>query len=859
MANKQLTASVRLNTTQFERKLRTIARGIDALNNAVGRQSNAYQQVNDALGKTDKLTEKVKKKTDKTAASTKTWVNSLNAATGKLTQCKSLVSALNSRMGRLARTLFGIGTVTLAIQGADTLTGAQNRFNNIAAQQLGDSAYIKDSTGNPIGYSQQALSFTQDTMDKIYTSAQKTRTLYSDMLSNVSKTMTLAPDAFQGNIDNAIRFQEIMAEAYAVGGASAQEMSTSMYQLTQALGAGVLAGDELRSVREGAPLAYQKIEEFAQGVLGTTESLKDLASQGKITSDMVVAAVMSMGDEMDTAFSLTKYRFTDVWNQIKSAAQKSFSPVVEMMTEKLNQAVDNGLLQKFERFFTNVAKFVMILFEVIEKTINWVAENWNWLKDVIVAGLILIATYEAILFAARVAHAITDIALWAKQNAAAWTYLLTLGKIVVVIGVIVTAIYLLWDTWTDFANDATSKGEAIAKSLGIIIVVFLVVLALFNWIAAVIVAAILLIAVFLEYVVGGLAFLGACIVDAVSFIWNVIVFVIQCIVSIIAFLIAFIWNVIGGILTVVVWALAMGYNAFAACINSILQVVWSIIDPILGIIEFILNACNGRFNSFGGAVANLIGQIIGWFLSLGQVVTTIIDAIFGTDWTAGLESLKDTVTAWGKSEDSITISRDAPELPRIDAGNAASYVWENFPGVDPQNWASSTYNFIGGLHTGYANPVEKFNDAKTITADWKYGLLQTDKASNDITSWLDSTADKLGLTDQFDKFNNLGDTETLNPDSVDKLLGNDALKDIADTADNTESMADSMELTEEDLEYLRKLADMEWKKEYTTANIVVDMSNYNTINNPDDLDGIVTKLGDKLREELNVVANGVYV
>ena len=67
-----------------------------------------------------------------------------------------------------------------------------------------------------------------------------------------------------------------------------------------------------------------------------------------------------------------------------------------------------------------------------------------------------------------------------------------------------------------------------------------------------------------------------------------------------------------------------------------------------------------------------------------------------------------------------------------------------------------------------------------------------------------------------------------------------------------------MDLTQEDLEYLRKVAEMEWKKEFTTAQITVDMSNYNTINGTEDLDGIVTKLTDKLYEELNVVANGSY-
>ena len=83
-------------------------------------------------------------------------------------------------------------------------------------------------------------------------------------------------------------------------------------------------------------------------------------------------------------------------------------------------------------------------------------------------------------------------------------------------------------------------------------------------------------------------------------------------------------------------------------------------------------------------------------------------------------------------------------------------------------------------------------------------------------------------------------------------------KDLKKIKDNTGKMADSMELTQEDLSYLRKVAEMEWKKEFTTAEISVNMNNNNTINGETDLDGIVTKLTDKLYEELASVADGVY-
>jgi hypothetical protein len=97
-----------------------------------------------------------------------------------------------------------------------------------------------------------------------------------------------------------------------------------------------------------------------------------------------------------------------------------------------------------------------------------------------------------------------------------------------------------------------------------------------------------------------------------------------------------------------------------------------------------------------------------------------------------------------------------------------------------------------------------------------------------------------------------------NAPSVEDMINNALGKDVSDISGNTGAMANALDLSEEDLEYLRKIADMEWKKEFTTAEIHVDMSNYNTISGENDLDGIVTKLADKLYEEMNVVANGVY-
>ena len=366
MSTKQLTAKVRLDSSQAERKLKNIATAIDRINRMVGKQSNVAAKVNSALAKTDTQVKKVANSTNRVGVAMER-VRSLgtNIRTRvsewavQQKKVQSAAQATNSVFGSIWGKLKGIASAYLgvmgmrgAIQTSDTITAAENKLN-----------YIGGGNQN----------FTQESMDKMYTSAQKVRMSYTDMMTNVSKSMALAGDAFQDNIDNAIRFQEVMAEAYAVGGASAAEMSSSMYQMIQALGSGVLQGDELRSVREGAPLAYKAIEEFAQGVYNTTDSLKELASQGKITSNIVVAAMLDPNSEMDKAFAQTKVRFDEFWQQIKNAATKAFIPVANMLRDELNKAIENGLVQKIESAFVFISKALQIIAKVIINTIKYIA------------------------------------------------------------------------------------------------------------------------------------------------------------------------------------------------------------------------------------------------------------------------------------------------------------------------------------------------------------------------------------------------------------------------------------------------------------------------------------------------------
>jgi tape measure domain-containing protein len=205
------------------------------------------------------------------------------------------------------------------------------------------------------------------------------------------------------------------------------------------------------------------------------------------------------------------------------------------------------------------------------------------------------------------------------------------------------------------------------------------------------------------------------------------------------------WSATGMIAGAFLWLAALIGNVVIGTINGIIQFLWTrFVEPFIGIIEWVLNVANGGFDSFGGAVSNLIGQIISWFLSLGKVVTKIIDAIFGTNWTAGLSSLQDSVLSWGKNDSAITLDRNAPGIDnRFDYGDA----WD------------TGYNFGKGTDNKIASALD---NASSFDVD-KYNF---DNAINDIGSTADNTgkmANGIKISDEDLKYlHDLAERDTIN-------------------------------------------------------------------------------------------------
>lgn len=162
---------------------------------------------------------------------------------------------------------------------------------------------------------------------KIYASAMRARASYTDTAATISKLGLLAGDAFNSN-DEMIAFTELMNKNFTIGGASTQEQSSAMYQLTQAMASGRLQGDEYRSIIENAPLLAKAIEDYMRNVQGAEGTMKDWSSEGLLTADVIKAALFSTADEVETRFARIPMTWGQVWTMASNIAIRALNPLL---------------------------------------------------------------------------------------------------------------------------------------------------------------------------------------------------------------------------------------------------------------------------------------------------------------------------------------------------------------------------------------------------------------------------------------------------------------------------------------------------------------------------------------------------
>lgn len=447
---------------------------------------------------------------------------------GKMTQTNSRGTSLLGTIRNLAGTFLGMQSVRWLVNTSDQLTSINAR--------------LRLMTG-----SAEAAAAAQE---EIYQAAMRSRGAYADMADFVSQLGTVAGNAFTGT-DELVAFAEQIQKQMAISGASGASAQAALVQLTQGLASGTLRGEELNSVLEQTPMIAQTIAEYMGVTIG---EMRELASEGKVTAEVVKNAMLGAAEETNAQFEQMPMTWAQVWTMFQNVAIQALDPVLD--------------------------------------AISWLANNIDLVGPTVLG---LGAAFGVFLLAANwtnICTAATTV-LTTAQKMLREVMATTWGLPLIIIALVIGAIYAVTAAVNHFAGTSVSATGIIA----------------------------------------------------------------------------------GAVLTV---AAIIG-NTVIGLLNGIIQAVWSIfVTPFLGIIEWVLNVTNGGFDSFGGAVANLIGNIISWFLDLGKVVTKIIDAIFGTNWTAGLTSLQDSVLKWGKNENAITLDRNAPTIDyRFNYGDAwnTGYNW----------------------------------------------------------------------------------------------------------------------------------------------------------------------------------------
>lgn len=631
------------------------------------------------------------------------------------------------------------------VSGAEGLMGAIKRVAGayVGIQSARNVLDISDELTQTIArlnLMNDGAQSTQELFNLIYASAQKTHSPIMATADAIAKMGNNAGSAFSSNVE-LVAFMDQVNKQFAIGGASATEQSNALLQLSQAMAAGALRGDELNSILDAAPGIARTIEESMGWAEG---SIKSYAEEGEVTAQVVKESLLNMADETNEAFESMPITFSQAMTDLASTAVKAYQPVLQRLNDIANsktfQTFTDGVVEAMQI----TANIVLNTFDLMAETGNFIADNWSMISPIvygIAAALAVYGTYLTITKGMEIASTVT--------------------KTVMTIATYAHAVA------TRTAVDATTAETAAQLGLNTAFLSCPVV-----WITLLVIA---LIAVFYAAVAAVNHFAGTSV------------------------------SATGLICGAFATALAFIGNMFIGTANT-----------IIGIGVTLWNAIANFVNAFALVFNNPVAGIEALFLSLFNFIVEVIesaarmlDAVFGSslaDAVAGFQNkvqakVDAVITENGGSEILKTVEMSDYQFNRFDYGNA---------------W-NSGYNF-----------GEKIDD----------------KISN------------FSLADIF------GKVDIPNPDDYtssfsDAIANSGAGGNLGSIADDTSAIKDSVDITDEDLKYLRDIAEQEAINRFTTAEIKLDMTNNNNVSSNADLDGIVDGMTTKVLEALEAVREGV--
>lgn len=212
---------------------------------------------------------------------------------------------------------------------ADRLTTSVKRLvgGYIGMQSVKGLLQMSDtliSTTARLDMVNDGLQTTAQLNSMIFQSANRARGSYTEMSAMVSKLGLLAGDAF-GSTQEIVAFAEQLNKQMAISGTSTMEGQAAMLQLTQAMASGVLRGEELNSILEQTPMIAQTIANYLGVNVG---QMREMASEGAITADIVKNAMFAAAEETNAKFEEMPMTWGQVWTKFQNYATMGLRPVL---------------------------------------------------------------------------------------------------------------------------------------------------------------------------------------------------------------------------------------------------------------------------------------------------------------------------------------------------------------------------------------------------------------------------------------------------------------------------------------------------------------------------------------------------
>lgn len=267
------------------------------------------------------------------------------------------------------------------------------------------------------------LQSTETLQDMIFASAQRTRTSYLDTANVITKIGQNAKGAFSSNAE-LIQFAENLNKQFIIAGASQQEIASASLQLTQALGSGVLRGEELNAVFESAPNIIRTIADYLGVSVG---EIRGLASDGAITAEIVKNAMLKATDDIEKNFRDMPMTLSQAFTMGKNEIQKSLQDSFEGWNKYLQTDEAQQAMTRLINLFSLAAKVGVGALSIIGKGALWVSNNLDFIIPVLAAigiAFVILQAQAIATAAANIGGALATAAAWAVAN---WPILLLIA------------------------------------------------------------------------------------------------------------------------------------------------------------------------------------------------------------------------------------------------------------------------------------------------------------------------------------------------------------------------------------------------------------------------------------------------